>query len=81
MFWEKICKSKSEGDLGFRNLEFFNQAMVAKQGWRILQQPDSLVSRLLKEKFFRHFVFMAAKKDLAHHKSGKVSFGASRLLY
>ncbi|KAL0421138.1 UNVERIFIED_CONTAM: hypothetical protein Slati_3136700 [Sesamum latifolium] len=43
-----ICESKLAGGLGFRRLQLFNLVMLAKQLWRILTQPEKLLSRVLK---------------------------------
>jgi hypothetical protein len=40
--WSKMCRSKEKGGLGFRNFECFNQAFLAKRGWRLITSPDSL---------------------------------------
>lgn len=45
-----LYKDKSLGGLGLRNMHFFNNAMLAKQGLRILQNPDSLLPIVLKAK-------------------------------
>ncbi|KAG8473940.1 hypothetical protein CXB51_034138 [Gossypium anomalum] len=38
-----ICDSKQVRGFGFQDLAKFNVALLAKQGWRILSRPDSLV--------------------------------------
>ena len=39
--------------MNFKRLTLFNKAMVAKQGWRLISNPSSLMSRVLKAKYFR----------------------------
>ena len=52
MSWERIWKTKAKGGMGYRDLECFNMAMLAKQGWRLVQNPDSLVARIFREKYY-----------------------------
>jgi hypothetical protein len=50
--WDKLARPKYQGGVGFRDLKNFNQALLARQAWRLVQFPNSLCSRLLKAKYF-----------------------------
>ena len=50
--WSRMCKSKLEGGMRFRDLYDFNLAMLAKQGWRMLENPASLMVRMYKVRYF-----------------------------
>lgn len=63
---ESLCKPKCMGGLGFRQLETFNQDLLAKQIWRIISEPDSLVARVLKGRYFRHQHIMDAEMGSNH---------------
>lgn len=53
--------SKERGGLGFRDFDNFNTTIMAKQIWRILNQPSSLMARIMKEKYFKTAELLKAK--------------------
>uniref|UniRef100_A0A803P208 Reverse transcriptase zinc-binding domain-containing protein n=1 Tax=Cannabis sativa TaxID=3483 RepID=A0A803P208_CANSA len=58
--WSAISASKFFGGLGFRSLTSHNQALLAKQAWRIWSNPDSLLHSLLKARYFKSTDFLQA---------------------
>jgi hypothetical protein len=45
--WDNLTKPKSKGGLGFRDMQLFNQALLARH-------PTSLCARVLKAKYYPH---------------------------
>ncbi|XP_048593341.1 uncharacterized protein LOC125576878 [Brassica napus] len=51
--WKKVCLPREEGGIGFRMIHEFSVALLAKQLWRLVQFPDSLVARVLRGRYYR----------------------------
>ncbi|CAN1141599.1 Uncharacterized mitochondrial protein AtMg00310 [Linum perenne] len=75
--WSRLCTPKSTGGLGFRDLRHFNLALLARQGWKIISEPDSLLARVLKGRYFHNKSFLTAGEG-AHPSWGWKSIVASR---
>lgn len=60
MAWNKVAKKKDSGGLGFKEIIDFNLAMLAKVGWRLICNPDSLLARVLQAKYYPSLSFMDA---------------------
>ncbi|KAA3458792.1 reverse transcriptase [Gossypium australe] len=58
--WKDICVPKEFGGLGFRNLDKFNIALLAKQGWRLITYSNSLLACVLKAKYYPNENFLDA---------------------
>ena len=52
---------KEFGGLGFRDYQTFNLAMLGKQGWKFLSNPNAWVTRIFKAKYFSDGVFLHAR--------------------
>ena len=47
--------------MGFKNLSMFNDALLAKQTWRLLHNIQSLFYRVFKAKYFPNTTVMGGK--------------------
>lgn len=56
--WQNMCKLKKDGGMGFRDMRIFNIALLAKQGWSLINYPNSLVASVLKDKYYPNSNFM-----------------------
>ena len=59
--WETLCKLKTLGGMGFKDLEKFNEVMLAKQVWRLLTDHTSLFYRVFSSKYFPNGSILDAK--------------------
>lgn len=59
--WSKLSTLKENSGIGFRDFEKFNIALLEKQGWRLLQRPNLLLSQVLKAKYFVDTDFLNAR--------------------
>ncbi|WVZ51469.1 hypothetical protein U9M48_002614 [Paspalum notatum var. saurae] len=50
--WKELLLKKNQGGFGFKDMRLFNQAMLARQAWRLIEKPNSLCAKLLKAKYF-----------------------------
>ncbi|KAA3474146.1 reverse transcriptase [Gossypium australe] len=59
--WKDLCYPKIAGGMGYRDLSFFNKALLTKQAWRLFAQPDCLLAKVLKARYFPFTNFLSAR--------------------
>jgi len=59
--------NKIHGGMGFKDLAAFNLAMLGKQGWKFKTEPNSLVSRIFKARYFPSQSYLIA--NIGHNPS------------
>ncbi|XP_074374083.1 uncharacterized protein LOC141714463 [Apium graveolens] len=61
MSWERMCTVKEDGGLGFKKLRNFNKSMLSKQAWRLVNNTNPLLTRIMQAKYFPESDFLNAK--------------------
>lgn len=59
--WQKLTERRDSGGLEFRDLRATNDALLAKQVWRVLHEPNLLVSKVLECRYFPDKQFFQTK--------------------
>lgn len=49
--WNKICQPKTQGGLGIRRFKDFNSALLGRQAWRIIHNPNAILSKVYRAKY------------------------------
>ncbi|KAL9420553.1 hypothetical protein AB3S75_038176 [Citrus x aurantiifolia] len=73
--WDRLCKAKGMGGMEFRDLTCFNQALVAKQGWRVIHFPESLMARVYKQDTLRTQASCKLNSNQTPHSSREACYG------
>jgi hypothetical protein len=47
-----MCIRKYYGGMGFRDIHTFNLAMLAKQSWQLITNPNTLCAKVLRAKYY-----------------------------
>jgi len=61
--WKEIIKNKMDEGLKFRDMRIMNEALLAKQVWRAIRNPEVLWVRVLQAKYFPESSIIRAKKQ------------------
>lgn len=64
--------ANAKGGMGFREFDSFNWAMLARQGWRMLKDPQSFVVKVYKAKYFKNSQLLEASLGKSPLKFGEV---------
>jgi len=67
MRWDHVATRKEYGGMAFQHLYGFTLAMLGKQGWKLVTDHETIVSRVFKAKYFPRGNFIDAK--LGHNPS------------
>lgn len=60
--WSSLTDSKGNGGLGFREFSHMNSSLLAKQAWKMIQNPEALWARTLRAIYFPNSSYLQVKQ-------------------
>lgn len=76
-----MCRLKEKGGMRFRSMGKFNITLLAKQCWRLINYPDSLLDRVLKAKYIPRSDFINAPLNNLSSYTWKSIWAAKGVLH
>ena len=76
MNWKRLCEAKEVGGVGFKEIEKFNDSLLIKQVWRMINNPNSLCHKVFKARFFLDCSILDAKDSTICSYAWKSILGA-----
>ena len=74
--WKHLCEAKENGGMGFKEIEKFNDDLLAKQVWRMMHKPNSLCHKMFKVRFFLDCSILEAKESTIGSYAWKIILSA-----
>ncbi|XP_021736564.1 uncharacterized protein LOC110703122 [Chenopodium quinoa] len=78
--WAAMCTPKCLGGMGFRDLSVFNDALLGRQAWRLVFKDGSLLSKVMKAKYYPNCDFLDASLGYAGSYSWRSIWSSKSLV-
>lgn len=69
--WIEVCRSKVHDGIRFWDIGEFNHPLLAKEGWKILNEPDSLLSNYTRVAILHQMGSWSRGKVIGHRMQGR----------
>lgn len=60
---KRVMKRVDQGGLGFKDFHLVNKALMAKQFWRVIERPTSIVGRWISHKYLVPNSYLVLRKS------------------
>jgi hypothetical protein len=76
--WDKLAIPKNQGGMGFRDMLAFNVALLGKQAWRLVTNPNSLCAQVLQTRYYHNCNFLEANAPRAASRTWRAILDRQR---